>query len=171
MNRKLRVGVPLTGLAVLFAVTTVVAQQSGASPDGLQPPAGPVSDTQPSLTTISAQLDQLLTQGTTGFPDGLLFRHTSINEDEIELISAAEADFVRIYSVIIEGAGTNLRVGPNDEVVAILGGDSHNSQSELIGHNQFQFGGLRVPTPVSIVESGSMNNGSFVTLLYWIDEE
>ena len=46
----------LIGLAASVGTLTIAAALGFAQPDGLEPPAGPVSDTQPSLTTINDSL-------------------------------------------------------------------------------------------------------------------
>ncbi|MEL6795654.1 MAG: hypothetical protein AAFO89_02415 [Planctomycetota bacterium] len=149
----------------------VVAAIGFAQPDGLQPPAGPVDDTQPSLATISQQIDAL--GGIGAFPPDLQFAFGSVGGGSsppvFEAVPASVADEVRLYGLFVTSGNTNLLVGPNETRVAGVGGSTVNSNNSLRGSTQFQFGGLRVPTPVKF--STGPENGSGVTLLYWIEEE
>ena len=49
----------VTGLAASVGTLTIAAAFGFAQPDGLEPPTGPVVDTQPSLASIRAELDNL----------------------------------------------------------------------------------------------------------------
>lgn len=169
MKNGMRLGVfgIVIGAAVLASGS--FAQRGGPSPDGLVPPTGPVSDTHPSLTSISEQLTQLQFSSN-AFPPNLRYHFEAMKDEVVDFVPDTEADFVRLYNVFVEGESINLVVGPNQDSLALFGGDSHNSNGVMVGHNQYNFGGLRVPTPVTFVQQSSRANASHVTLLYWIEE-
>ncbi len=61
----------MISVASIAGTLGVVAAIGFAQPDGLQPPAGPVEDTQPSLTSIETKVDQLLLgSGSPGITEG-----------------------------------------------------------------------------------------------------
>lgn len=161
-----------TVLGVLAAAGMLVVGLGVMSPDGLQPPPGPIMDTQPSLTTISEQITGLQASASS-FPTDLRFRHNNIGGDQqdvtVEFVPSSEAAFVRIYAVCVTASSSELLVGPDQLIVATLGGSAVSDDGQLQGSSQFQFGGLRVPTPVRFRTAGQ-DSTSDLTLLYWVDE-
>lgn len=146
-------------IASIAGMLGVVAAIGFAQPDGLQPPAGPVDDTQPSLASISQQVADL---AGTAYPPSLRFSFESgiggnqQNENRT-LIPESEGSFVRIVSVSTIGPGATMNVGATEEnVMAIEGATERNLY------------GLRVPTPVCFRVAG-VNASSGVTVLYWVE--
>jgi len=168
MNRKHVIAACVTSVSIIG----VFAALGFGQPDGIDPPPGPVADTQPSLTSIDLKLDGLAANAGR-FPSDLKFFQDNIGGNQtnetIVFVPASEADFVRIYGVIVTSANTNLLVGDSETLVANIGGSAVVSSGDLRGSSNVDFGGLRVPTPVKFRTGGS-DSASRVTLLYWIEE-
>lgn len=159
----------LTLGVVAFVASSVIAS---AQPDGIDPPAGPVADTQPSLTSLEAKIDSLALSANR-FPGDLKSKYVNFGGNQtytkVVFISDTEADFVRLYGALATSATANMLVGPSEERIISIGGCAPSATGDLRGHNSFDFGGLRVPTPVKF-ETGGQDSGSTITLLYWIEE-
>lgn len=158
----------ISAVSILGTLGTVAAI-GFAQPDGIEPPAGTVADTQPSLTSIDQKLDTL-TAGASQFPPNLKYVQDGVFEETVELVSTSEATFVRLYGMHVLAASGNLLVGPSEDRLSVVGGSAVlQSTSQLRGGMDYSFGGLKVPTPVKFRNSGS-GNSTHVTLLYWIEE-
>lgn len=167
MNKSMR------NISVLTLCGVAAAGAAIAIAGPLDPPAGPVSETQPSLASISGQLSQLTAGGGLGFPPNLQYHREHVGGNQqsetVEFVSASEAEFVRIYAVFVNSSVTNLLVGSSEENVAQFGGSAVLSTGQLVGGNQYNFGGLRVPTPVKF-HTGGQDSASLITLLYWVED-
>ena len=157
--------------AAAAGVGTYIASSviANAQPDGIDPPAGPVADTQPSLASIDQKLDNLLLGGGS-FPPDLRYAYDGVLDKTVTLVDSTEADFVRLYGAQILASSGNLLVGDSEDQVAVLGGSALiQSNQQLRGGTNYDFGGLKVPTPVKFRNQGT-GNASLITLLYWIEE-
>jgi len=158
MNHKYIIASALSAVGTLG----LVAALGFAQPDGIDPPAGPVADTQPSLATLSQQITALAAGN--GFPPNLQFAYQNgiggNQQDETRtVIPTSVGDTVRVAQVFVTGSGSTMMAGSNNDVVLATTGGTENTLS-----------GLRVPTPVKFRTAG-VDTSSSVTVLYWIDGE
>jgi hypothetical protein len=140
----------VTGLAASVGTITIAAALGFAQPDGLEPPAGPVTDTQPSLSSIDAKVDQLLVgSGNPSITEGPWQSfYQQVNSDQltsIELTSGRTLIHKVIvfggYCTVFDGAGA---VGTSNQ------NPTANAVSSVNG-----FGSTAVQTvgiPLNIVE-------------------
>jgi len=168
MKHSMIITPAVVGIAVFIASNVIASAQ----PDGIDPPAGPVADTQPSLTSIDAKLDTLALSSNR-FPPDLKYAYDQVGGNQqsetVTFVSANEADFVRLYGVTVHASSTNLLVGPSTESVALIAGSAALTSGQIGGSSYVDLGGLRVPTPVKF-QTGGQDSASTITLLYWIEE-
>jgi hypothetical protein len=154
-------------VASIAGTLGVVAAIGFAQPDGLEPPAGPIDDTQPSLSSISQQVDALAGSGT--FPPDLEFAYGQFTSGPATIIPASEGPFVRLHSVIVNNTSCSVLVGPSEQTLSVLSGNVFNQAAErLFGTFQAEYAGLVVPTPVKI-NGGNNSAAARVTVLYWVE--
>lgn len=160
-------------IAYVIAGTVITGGILAFSPISgeLDPPEGPVADTTPSLADISSQIAGLAAGANSPFPPNLqsVFHSYGGNQNTVtqEFVSATEADFVRIYAIVVTASVTNMLVGESEQVILVAGG-SATINGNLTGTTHIELGGLRVPTPVRF-RTGGQDSGTKLTLLYWVE--
>ncbi|MEN1705945.1 MAG: hypothetical protein AAFR76_12490 [Planctomycetota bacterium] len=118
----------VTGLSASVGTLTIAAAFGFAQPDGLEPPTGPVVDTQPSLASIDTKVDGVLlgqsSSSTTEGPWDSFFQ--PVNSDQlssVELTSGRTLVHKVIvygsYSTVFDGAGSVSTSGQNPSANAV----------------------------------------------------
>ncbi|MEL6795655.1 MAG: hypothetical protein AAFO89_02420 [Planctomycetota bacterium] len=132
----------MTGLAASVGTLTIAAAFGFAQPDGLEPPAGPVVDTSPSLSSIETKIDQLLLgSGTPRITEGpwqSYFQQVSSNQlSSIEITGGRTLVHKVIvfgsYCSVFDGAGSASGGGanPTANVVATVASASIQNQNTI----------------------------------------
>ncbi len=152
-------------LASIAGTLGVVAAIGFAQPDGLQPPAGPVDDTQPSLASISQQIADCA--ASSGFPPNLQVLDVSIgvNGNPVTVLDGVQG--VRLYSVSFTGSTCRVTDGNGRSIIRLAGNAWRPDINSVVGSQQVLLGGVAVDTPIQIESENSQSVTAH--LYYWVE--
>ncbi len=120
---------------------------------GLEPPAGPVSDTSPSLAEIEAKIDTLAVGvGGLGAPNQIVSREITVPRDSADTFIPGANEQVRLVSIIMVRGDVEVR-DANGTIIELLRANSAGSEGSGSGFNGFAQYDLNVDVqlPLSLV--------------------
>ncbi|MEO1716663.1 MAG: hypothetical protein AAFR76_06080 [Planctomycetota bacterium] len=161
---KMQVRWFVTGAIVSAAVGVLLGV--AAFQPGLEPPAGPVTDTSPSLADLAAAISEIETS-ITGVPGEILTESASPGDSSVFALTSAPPT-VRLHSVILTDGAISFSDADGSVSQFLRAPFSFNGNNDTRNTVQILFGGLEVDTPLQV---NSSDNGieERVQFLYWVD--